>query len=93
MSKLAKLNVIAQLRVMPTDIDIDLGELMERIRTSLPENTEIEAYREDAIAFGLKALVINMLMEDRAGGTTPIEEAILALDGVENVEVVGVTKI
>ena len=91
--ELAKLNVIAQVRVMPKDIDVDLGELLERIRTSLPENTRIEIYREDPIAFGLRALVINFLMEDRAGGTTPIEESILALDGVENVEVIGVTKI
>lgn len=90
---MAKLNIIAQLRVMPTDIDIDLADLMVRIKSSLPENTEVEIYREDPIAFGLKALVINFLIEDKEGGTTPLEESILALEGVENVEVIGVTKI
>ncbi len=93
MCELAKLNVIAQLRVMPTDIDVDLSDLMRRIESSLPENTKVEAHREDAIAFGLKALVINMLLEDKAGGTTPIEEAIASQEGVESVEVVGVTRI
>ncbi len=90
---LPNLNVIAQLRVMPTDIDIDLGDLMERIRSSLPENTKIEAHREEDIAFGLKALVINILMEDKAGGTSPVEEAIGGQRGVESVEVVGVTRL
>jgi elongation factor 1-beta len=78
---------------MPTDIDIDLADLMERIKTSLPENIEVEMYREDPIAFGLKALVVNFLLEDKEGGTTPLEEAVLALEGVENAEVIGVTKI
>jgi elongation factor 1-beta len=90
---LPRLNVVAQFRVMPTGIDVDLGELMENIRASLPENTEVEAFREVDIAFGLKALVINMLLEDKAGGTTPIEEAIEAQSQVESVEVVGVTRI
>ena len=90
---MAKLNILAQIRVMPTDIDIDLADLMERIKASLPENIEVEMYREDPIAFGLKALVVNFLLEDKEGGTTPLEEAILALEGVENAEVIGVTKI
>lgn len=88
-----ELNVIAQFRVLPSDIDVDLGELMKRIEASLPENTKIEAFREDPIAFGLKALVINMLMEDKAGGTSPIEESVKSLPSVESVEVVGVTRI
>lgn len=88
-----KLNVIAQLRVMPKDIDVDLNDLLERIANGLPENTKMEAHRTDDIAFGLRALVLNVLMEDKAGGTTPVEESILRQDGVENVEVVGVTRI
>jgi elongation factor 1-beta len=90
---LAKLNVIAQFRVMPTDIDVDLDDLMRRIESSLPENTKVEIHRQDDIAFGLKALVMNILMEDKAGGTTPVEDAIQAQKGVESVEVVGVTRI
>ena len=89
---MVKLDVIAQLRVMPTDIDIDLNDLMERIKSSLPPNTKIEIFRKEPIAFGLKALVINILMEDKAGGTSPVEETIKAQEGVENVEVIGVTR-
>jgi len=89
----AKLNVIAQFRVLPNDIDVDLAGLVQKIQLALPENTKIEAFREEPIAFGLKALVINMLMEDKAGGTSPVEEALKGLDEVESVEVVGVTRI
>ena len=89
---MVKLDVIAQLRVMPTDIDIDLNDLMERIKSSLPPNTKIKILREEPIAFGLKALVINILMEDKAGGTSPVEDTIKAQEGVENVEVIGVTR-
>jgi elongation factor 1-beta len=90
---LAKLNVIAQFRVMPTDIDVDLDDLLRRIEASLPQNTKLEVHRQDDIAYGLKALVMNILMEDKAGGTTPVEESIEAQEGVESVEVVGVTRI
>jgi elongation factor 1-beta len=78
---------------MPTDIDVDLDDLMRRIESSLPENTKVEIHRQDDIAFGLKALVMNILMEDKAGGTTPVEDAIQSQKGVESVEVVGVTRI
>ena len=90
---MAKLSVLAQLRIMPSRIEVDLKDLIERIRSALPENTKIEAYREEDIAFGLKALVINILMEDKMGGTQPVETAISDLEDVETVEVVGVTKI
>ena len=90
---LVELNVIAQFRVMPTNIDVDLDDLLHRIDSSLPENTRLEVHRQDDIAYGLKALVMNILMEDKAGGTTPVEESIKAQEGVESVEVVGVTRI
>ena len=93
MPTIAKLNVFAQLKVMPKDIDIDLGELMKRITESLPDDAQVESYREEDIAYGLKALIINVLLEDKAGGTTSIEESILAQDGVETVDVVGITRI
>ncbi len=90
---MVELDVIAQFRVMPTDVGIDLDELVSRIENSLPENTKIEIYRKDPIAFGLEALVINILMEDKEGGTTPVEEVIKTQENVENVEVIGVTRI
>lgn len=93
MFELVELDVIAQFRVMPTDVGIDLDELVSRIENSLPENTKIEIYRKDPIAFGLEALVINILMEDKEGGTTPVEEVIKTQENVENVEVIGVTRI
>jgi len=90
---LAELNVIAQFRVLPTGVDVDLEALMEKIEGSLPENTKVEIYRKDPIAFGLNALVMNILMEDKAGGTDHVEEAIMSHDEVESLEVVGVTRI
>ncbi len=89
---MGKLNVFAQLKVMPKDIDVDLGELMKRITESLPDDAEVEAYREEDIAYGLKALIINVLLEDKAGGTAVVEECILAQDGVQTVDVLGVTR-
>jgi elongation factor 1-beta len=79
--------VIMTLRVMPEDIDVDLDDLLERIKSAIPEGTDLRATEIQPIAFGLQALRINFAREESMGGTDDIEQAISSLDGVAQVEV------
>ncbi len=85
--------VIITLKIMPEDIDVDLTALLKKIRTAVPKGTDVRAHEIVPIAFGLKALRVNVARDESMGGTDDIEAAVQALDGVSQVEVEMVSKI
>jgi len=85
--------VIITIRVMPEGVDIDLDDLLERIRKNIPDGTDVRANEIVPVAFGLKALRINLARDESLGGTVDIEEAIGNLEGVSQVEVEVVSRI
>jgi elongation factor 1-beta len=85
--------VIITLKIMPEDIDVDLTALLKKIRTAVPKGTDVRAHEIVPIAYGLKALRLNVARDESMGGTDDIEAAIQALEGVSQVEVEMVSKI
>lgn len=80
--------VLVVIKILPTDIDVDLEQLVSRIRNSLPIIYEVKAYDIEPIAFGLKALRLYILMpENTEGGTEPLENMIQSIEGVSQLEV------
>ncbi|MCF2135753.1 MAG: elongation factor 1-beta [Candidatus Thorarchaeota archaeon] len=79
--------VVMTLKIMPEDVDVNLEDLRERIKESIPEGTDVRATEIVPIAFGLKALRMNVAREESMGGPDDIEKAIMALEGVAQVEV------
>ncbi|MCK4280421.1 MAG: elongation factor 1-beta [Candidatus Thorarchaeota archaeon] len=79
--------VIITLKIMPDGIDMNMDDLLERVKGAIPEGTDVRANEVIPVAFGLKALRMNVAREEAMGGTDDIEAAISALDGVAQVEV------
>jgi elongation factor 1-beta len=77
-----------RMKVMPESMDVDLKKLAEEIRKVVPSFAKLHAIQEMPIAFGLKALIVVTIMDDK-GGRSPdeIEEAVRNLPGVESAEV------
>ncbi len=75
------------LKIMPDGIDVNMDDLLERVKGAIPEGTDVGANEVIPVAFGLKALRMNVVREESMGGTDDIEAAITALDGVAQVEV------
>ncbi len=85
--------VVITLKIMPDGIDVNMDDLLERVKGAIPEGTDIRANEVVPVAFGLKALRMNVAREESMGGTDDIEAAINALDGVAQVEVEMVSRI
>jgi elongation factor 1-beta len=85
--------VIITLKIMPDGIDVSMDDLLERVKGAIPEGTDVRANEVVPVAFGLKALRMNVAREESMGGTDDIEAAINALDGVAQVEVEMVSRI
>jgi elongation factor 1-beta len=79
--------VVMTMKIMPDGIEIDLDDLLERIKNVVPEGTDVGAVETQPIAFGLKAIRMNLVRDESMGGTDDLEEAISAVDGVAQVEV------
>lgn len=79
--------VVITLKIMPEDVDVDFDDLLERIKSTIPDGTDVRANEVVPVAFGLKALRMNVARDESMGGTDDIEAAISGLEGVAQVEV------
>lgn len=80
-------NVMAKIRVMPDSADRDLKQLESALQSSVPAGTEIKGFELKPIAFGLKAIIGTVVVNDEAGGTEAVEESWSKVEGVESVTV------
>ncbi len=84
--------VAAQIKVMPQSPTIDVEKLKQKIERAIPNDARLYSLDIQQIAFGLKALMVTVIVGDEEGGTDSTEEALSKVKGVESVQVVAVTK-
>lgn len=87
-------NVVAILKVYPSDVGLDLERIKGDIRKAVPEGASVYKYEEEPIAFGLVAIVAYvMIPEDREGLMDEVDARIRGVEGVGNVEVWMVSRV
>jgi translation elongation factor aEF-1 beta len=75
------------MKIFPEDITVDLNQLREQIKKSLPQAASVRKFAEEPIAFGLVALIAHVLMpEEKSGELEKVESAIKNIKGVSNIE-------
>ena len=85
--------VVATIKLMPESPDVDLKKMKDEIQASIPENAELHKIEEEPIAFGLVALIVQIIVEDEEGGTEQAEENLVKIEGVSNIEVTDVRRL
>ncbi|AET64608.1 elongation factor 1-beta [Methanothrix harundinacea] len=79
--------VAAKLKVMPEGADADMEKMKAGIKAALPEGARLHGFAEVPIAFGLKALMVAVILAEGVTGTEGLEAAVAGVDGVQSVEV------
>ena len=74
-------------RLMPTGVETDLKAVAEGVRTSLPKDVTIRGMQVKDIAYGLKALLVSVVMTDQGGILDATESALAKVPHVASVEV------
>lgn len=77
-----------QYRILPEGTEVDLGKLLTDVKAALPKGANLRASETKPVAFGLKALHVLIVMEDKQGGAETVEQAIGGVSGVQSVEIV-----
>ncbi len=80
-------SVLMKIRVMPSDVDVNLDDVLEKIKNIQMEGVEIRDSAIQPIAFGLKAIVLMAVMPDTEGIGDKYVEEIGKIEGVESVEI------
>jgi elongation factor 1-beta len=77
-----------QYRILPVGLDVDLKKLKDEIGKVLPAGAFLKASEERPVAFGLKALHVLIVLDDKKGGVELVETAIAGVPDVQSVEIV-----
>jgi len=82
-------DVIAKIKIMPEGTDTNLDELKKELESKVPKSARLGGWGEEKIAYGLKALIVTVVVGDAEGGTQAVEDAFASVKGVQSVQVVG----
>ena len=83
-------NVVAKIKVMPKSTETDFKMLKANIEKAIPKGVRLSGFMEEPVAFGLKALIVVVVLEDTEGGSESAESAISSVEDVESIQVVEV---
>jgi len=83
------MTTIIKLKIFPSSAETKIEKVEEKIREKLKqlESINIHSFEKEDIAFGLKVLVLTVLIPDEFSPST-LEEKIKEIDEVSNIEVV-----
>jgi elongation factor 1-beta len=74
-------------RLMPQGVDTDLERVAQAVRTVVPQGVTIRGMQMKDIAYGLKSLLVSVVMNDEGGILEATEQALAKVPNVETVEV------
>jgi elongation factor 1-beta len=85
-------DLVIRLKVLPSDAAVPPLALAEAIRQSLPADTHLLSTTEEPIAFGLVAVIADVVVPEGDGVTDRLEAAIRRVPTSGEVEVLGVSR-
>jgi len=80
-------NVIVRYRILP-----DIPENYQKVLETLEKEIQPDRLDEEPIAFSLKAIKLTKMIPDEPGTEDALENKIRAIEHVETVETMGVTR-
>jgi len=79
--------VVVTYKIFPTDIINDFTDMKKRLESSIPAHAEAYGYGEELVAYGLKALLVQVKFpEDETGLLAKFEKKLETMEGVSQVE-------
>ncbi|HTZ61119.1 MAG TPA: elongation factor 1-beta [Thermoplasmata archaeon] len=74
-------------RLMPHGVETDLPAVAKAVTANVPSGVTIRGMQVKDIAYGLKSLLVSVVMSDTGGVLDSTEQALAKIPGVESVEV------
>lgn len=85
--------IVIAYKIFPSESTVDLEALKEKIKTKLSGIAAIQKFAEEPIAFGLSALVVNMVLPEKEGILDETEKKLTDLEGIGQIQTLGVNRL
>jgi len=86
--------IVIAYKIFPSEAGIDLEVLKEKIKKQLSDIASIQRVDEEPIAFGISALVVNMVLsEDKEGILDETEKRLNRLEEISQIQTLGVNRL
>jgi elongation factor 1-beta len=84
-------DVAVVLKILPSDSDVNVTSMMESVKEALEGICELNKIEEQEVAFGLKAIRLEVIVPDEEGKIGAVESRLQSVDGVGQVDTDEVT--
>ena len=84
--------LVVRIRILPAEAESNLENVVESLKKSVPPGMEMKSSSMEPIAFGLKAIVGDFLLDDAEGQMDKLEESIKSIEGVGEIEVTNISR-
>ncbi len=84
--------LVARVRILPAEAESDLDSIIRILKTKAPEGVQMLAHVKEPIAFGLQAILADMVVEDDAGQMDRLEEFVKSVQGVGEIDVLSMSR-
>ena len=84
--------IVIAFKIFPSESSVDLNLLKEKITKELSDIASIQRFAEEPIAFGLSALVVNMVLPEEEGILDKTEKKLTDMEEVGQIQTLGVNR-
>ena len=83
---------VIRMKVLPSDTDTEHDRIVKSVSDALPDGAQIRNHRVEPIAFGLSAIILDVVAPEQEGMIDAIEERVSSAPLVGQYELVGVSR-
>ncbi len=84
---------LIRLKVLPTGPEVPADKMLESVKGVLRPEMSVKSSKEEPIAFGLYALMVDIVAPEEEGMVDKVEQAVSAAPMVAQHELVGVSRL
>jgi elongation factor 1-beta len=83
---------VIRLKLLPTDTTTDPQKIIDSVSAILPTPAQVRSHKVEPIAFGLSAVIVDVVAPEEEGVIDKIEEVVSKAPLVGQYELIGVSR-